>query len=496
VWVIKQQTIYPSIKFLGFDVHGSFVQVYDKFNLNPTFDKDFFGNTTLKVYDSANKKSLTYWDSTRPVPLLVEEEKDYLIKDSLEQRRKDPHYVDSISRKRNKLDIPQLITTGQTFYSERKKSSLALDGLLQTISFNTVEGWVINMSPTYEKRFSATKRNTLSITPSLRYGFSNQRFNANVSVGYRFGKKYLTSFELSGGRNVFQYNNANPVRIFWNTLRTLREEYNDLKIYEAGFARIDLLKSIGDGLTISSYFEYQDRVSLNNTTTYKWRDFTDRNFTPNITQPRNKASVASINIRWQPGTKYAELPERKIALGSKYPTLNLTLTKGLKGLLGSDVDYAKWRFAVNDNLNLRLAGRFSYRVTTGGFLNRNAVFVPDYTHYFGNLSGLAAPYLSSFQLLPYYAYSNVEKFYSTAHVEYHLNGFLTNKIPLFKKLNWFLVTGSNLLYLQHQDNYTEVFAGLENVFKIVRIDFVKSFTNMPWKTTGIRISVGDITRGR
>ena len=37
VWVIKQQTIYPAIKFFGFDATGNFVQVYDKFNLNPNF---------------------------------------------------------------------------------------------------------------------------------------------------------------------------------------------------------------------------------------------------------------------------------------------------------------------------------------------------------------------------------------------------------------------------------------------------------------------------
>ncbi len=35
--------------------------------------------------------------------------------------------------------------------------------------------------------------------------------------------------------------------------------------------------SIGDGFTISSYFKYQDRLSLNNTSTYKWKDFGGQN---------------------------------------------------------------------------------------------------------------------------------------------------------------------------------------------------------------------------
>lgn len=495
-WVIKQQTIYPTIKLFGFDIYGSFVQVYDKFNLNPKFTKNYFGNTVLKVYDSANKKPITYWDSIRPVPLLTEEQLDYKKKDSLEQRRHDPHYMDSLSKKRNKINVAQIITTGQTFTNERTRTSYDVDGLLQTISYNTVEGLVIDVSPTYHKRFSVTKRNAISITPSLRYGFSNQHFNANLTVGYRFGKKYPSSLTVSGGRDVFQYNNDNPVRTFWNTMRTLREEYNDLKIYEAAYGRVSFTKAIGDGFTIAANFEYQDRISLSNTSNYKWRDFADRDFTPNITQLDNNASVASINIRWQPGTKYVELPERKFAIGSKFPALNLSFTKGIKGFLSSDVDYAKWKFTVNDNLNLKLFGRFNYCVSAGGFLNRNKVFFPDYTHYTGNLSGYAALYLRSYQLLPYYAYSNNEKFYTTAHVEYHLNGFLTNKIPVFKKLNWFVVTGSNFLHVRNYDNYTEVFAGLENVFKIARIDFVKSFTNMPFKTTGVRISIANVNGRR
>jgi hypothetical protein len=495
VWIIRQQNIYPSVKILGFDAYGSFVQVYDKFTIDPVFERKHFDNTVLKIYDSANKKPAAYWDSIRPLPLLAEEVKDYEKKDSLEQVRKSPQYMDSLDRKNNKLNVNGIISTGQTFTNRKNKSSISVDGLVQIINYNTVEGLVVDIRPTYVKRYSDTKRNALTVTPGIRYGFSNKHFNPNLTLGYRFATKYLTSFSLAGGRDVFQYDNANPVRVFWNTLRTLRDERNYLKIYEAGFGRLNFVKSIGDGFTISARFEYQDRLSLNNTTSYKWKDYPDRDFTPNITMPDNKESIATLNISWQPGARYIEMPERKINIGSKFPTLNLTLIKGIKGFLASDVDYAKWQASVKDNLNLKLAGRFSYRLTAGGFLQHNSVYFPDYIHFFGNQGTVAAPYLNSFQLLPYYtSYSNVEKFYSTVHAEYHLNGLLTNKIPLFKKLNWFLVTGSNFLYLQNHDNYAEVFVGLENVFKVGRIDFVKSFTKENWNTTGIRYSLSGMIR--
>jgi hypothetical protein len=491
VWVIKQQTIYPAIKLLGFDAYGSFVQVYDKFNLDPVFPGKFFDNTILKIYDSANKKTFAYWDKIRPIPLEAEEVKDYKNKTILEQARKQPAYLDSIDRIRNKIK-PTILVLGQTFTSERKRSSVYFEELLKIFSYNTVEGFTLNFKPVYEKRFSAAKRNALTVIPGVRYGFANKRFNPNLSLGYRFGEKYLTSFTVAGGRDVYQFNNQNPVRIFGNTLRTLDGEKNYLKIYEAGFGRIDILKELGAGFTLSSFFEYQDRLFLNNTTNHKWRDYGDRAFTPNITEPNHQASVVSLNIKWQPGAKYIELPERKINIGSPYPTFNLRLTKGISGFLGSDVDYTKWLASINDDINLNIAGSFSYRITSGGFLNRKSVFFPDFNHYNTNLGLGAAPYVNSFQLLPYYNYSNNEKLYSTAHIEYHLNGLLTNKIPLFKKLNWFLVTGSNFLYIQNYPTYTEVFVGLENIFKIGRLDYVRSFTNnnLGWKMTGFRYSVG------
>ncbi|MCW3109447.1 MAG: hypothetical protein JWQ09_3953 [Segetibacter sp.] len=489
VWIIKQQTISPAIKILGFDMTGNFVQVYDKFNLKPGFTKGFFDNTIIKFEDSSNKKPVTYWDSIRPIPLLQEEVKDYKKKDSLEQVRKDPHYLDSLDRKRNKPKIVPLILTGQTFTKEKRKSSVQVGPLLDAINFNTVEGAVVNFAPRYVKRFSDVQRENISITPNIRYGFSNWHFNADLKVDYAYGKKYFNSLVIAGGKKVFQFDNSNPVSPQFNTISTLQYEHNYMKIYEAVFGRINYTKELGSGFTAGADIQYQDRSPLQNTTTTKWRDFKDRSYTPNFTFTPHQALIASVNVRWKPGTRYIEFPNQKINIGSKYPTFNLTYTQGIKGLLASDVEYSKWRFGINDNVNLKLFGSVNYNIAVGGFLNRSAAFFPDYQHYLGNQLTIVSQYINTFQLMPYYAYSNTEKFYTTAHAEYHLNGLLTNKIPLFKKLNWFLVSGANMLYLKNGTTYTEAFIGLENILKVFRIDYVKSFAKDNNGTTGVRISV-------
>ena len=101
-WVIKQQTIYPSVKFLGFDAYGSFVQLYDQYDLNPAFPKKFFNSTILQFADSSNKKPPAYWDSVRPVPLIALEINDYRKKTALSSFERIPgistHWTECVTR--------------------------------------------------------------------------------------------------------------------------------------------------------------------------------------------------------------------------------------------------------------------------------------------------------------------------------------------------------------------------------------------------------------
>ncbi|WP_207493044.1 DUF5686 and carboxypeptidase regulatory-like domain-containing protein [Aridibaculum aurantiacum] len=496
VWTIKQQTIYPAIKMFGFDMHGYFLQVYDDFNLNPVFAKGFFDNTILKYNDSSNKKPASYWDTARPVPLLEEEVKDYQKKDSLEVARQDPKYLDSLDRKRNQPNVMGLITTGQTFGKEKQLLTVSVDALLDIVNYNTMEGAVINFAPQIVKRFSKTGRKRLAIIPSIRYGFSNQRFNSHLTTAYTFGKKYSSTVSLSGGRRVYQFDNNNPILPRTNTISTLYYERNYLKLYEAAYMRAAYSAGIGEGFTIGANVQFQDRSQMVNTTDYKWRDLEDRFFTPNLPLPRHQALQATFSVTWQPGARYIEMPDRKINIGSRYPTLSFAYTHGIKGLAGSDVDFSRWQFVVNDDINLKLLGRLSYRATAGGFIHSKSAYLPDYQHYLANQYNAASRYLQSFQLMPFYTFSNTQRLSTTAHIEYHLNGLLTNKIPGFKKLNWFLVTGSNLLYLNNGTYYTEAFVGVENILKVFRIDYVRSFTNhASGNNSGIRFSVPVILRG-
>jgi Family of unknown function (DUF5686)/CarboxypepD_reg-like domain len=498
VWVISSQVIYPSIKIFGFDAYGSFINIYSNFNIEPKFDKKTFNNTILKYTDSSTKKPAEYWERSRPVPLLADEVSDYKRKDSLELARKDPRYIDSLDRIRNKVNIFGAMFFGQTFFAETKRSTFHIRPLTEQVSFNIAEGLVINTGATWTKRLDSSliSHHSITLEPNLRYGFLNHHFNAHLKVIYTFGTKYASAISLSGGKRVFQFNNSSPIGPRGNTISSLLGKNNRLKIYEAWYLRGSFTKGIGHGFTWTAAFQYQDRMPLDNRTDYSWSKKANRMYTPNYPNEimnqnieRQQVLTTLFGVTWQPGARYIELPGQKINIGSRYPVFSVQYIKGINNFLGSDADFSKWNFTMKDNINFKLLGRFRYKIGLGGFFNHNKVEVPDYQHFNGNQSTLATEYLNSFQLLPIYQYSNVSDFYSLAHIEHNFNGFLTNKIPGIQKLNLYLVVGANGFYINSNTNYYELFAGFDNIFKRLRIDFVQSFLDGKSYKNGIRIGL-------
>ncbi len=493
VWRIKNQVLHFNFNQLGIDAVGDFVNVYSKYNLKPGFSKKYFDRIIIKYDTSVNTKAKAYWDSIRPVPLEPEELKDYQVKDSIYEINKDSSFenIDSLKRKQGKLKFPQVFWTGidRTHYSKTNQYQFELDPLLKVLQYNTVEGVAFNPSFTISK-FVKSWNTKVSFITDLRYGFNNNHFNA--WAGFNFSSKDFDidkkfkrqSFFIAGGKRVSQFFKESGLGGLGNTINTLLYGRNEMKIYENYFGKAGFSKKFESGAGFLIEGEYEDRNPLENTTDFIFNNKYKSRFTPNYPveilssqfQPHQAVLLhAAFSIK--PGQKYIQFPHSKMAVGSKYPTFTLDYTKGLKNILGSDVDFDKWSFTIDDDVNLKLAGLMKYKLKLGGFLNKNSVFIQDYQHFYGNTSHVAKEYVQTFQLAPYYGFSNSSSFSAELHFEHHFNGLLTNKIPLFKKLNWNLVDGTNALYINPGTKYAEAFVGLENIFKIFRVDFVGGFQN-------------------
>jgi hypothetical protein len=498
-WVLKQQIIQPSTHFFGFHIAGNFVQVYDRYNLSPVFAKEYFNKTLIRYADSSNHRPLKYWDTLRPVPLLAEEKRDYRLKDSIETIEHSSRYLDSMDKASNHINYPLWIGWEQTITRERKNMRIVLPAILDAVQYNTVEGAVIQVSPELTKSLQHRSWHALYVNPNVRYGFSNGRFNAHLTTSYTWGKHSQQQVFLSGGKRIFQFNNDQPITPRGNTFSTLLYENNVMKIYQADFVQAEYSHGLKTGLTAKVVAMYENRSPLENTTSFKFFSYKDREFTPNYPVfamqniPRHQSMQLSTVITWQPGLQYIDHPlEREVLPGTRYPSVTLSYTQGVQGLFGSDVNFSKWKLQVRQDVPLQLFGLFRYHVGAGGFFNTRSVYSPDFNHYQGNQSTIANEYLNSFQALDFYALSNVDNLYNYGHVEWHLNGLLSNRIPVMRKLNWYFVTGSNALHINRQQYYYDVFVGVENILKILRIDIVRSYMHNSQGITYLKFSIPGI----
>ena len=126
----------------------------------------------------------------------------------------------------------------------------------------------------------------------------------------------------------------------------------------------------------------------------------------------------------------------------------------------------------------------------------------DFRHFMGNQTHFGKPsaYDRSFFLLPYYEFSTDGNF-AQAKFQHHFEGFLLDKIPLLRRLNWKEVVAFNALYSDRATGqtgetkempYWEWSFGLENVgfkaFRMFRFDVASGYFGTAYYRT--RLIVG------
>lgn len=507
-WVIKNQVIGFTINLFGFDITANGVAVYDKQKVNEQIPDSIFAGKVASTYDKvANKKDTAYWTESRPIQLEKDEVDNFIVKDSLNKKLSSPAHLDSVRRKENKIRPLSLLTWGQSFQG-KNKDVYEINGVLlglgtdNILNYNLVEGF--NVAPRFSWRHKIDSSNNLHVDIATRYGFSNQHFNA-VGRLYDFnhdktfhGRWWL--YGVEGGRYVFQYNPENPVLPFINTYSALFYRENDLKIYERWDASAFLSHNYGNGLTWFIKASYQQRLPYENTTDYSVIDGSKVGFTsntpPHLLQTataweKHDAALIYASVSFKPGFTYTQYPDYKVANSSSLPLFTLNYEKGLPGIINSVSDFDKWSFSIAHDIDLKLLGDLKYNLVAGGFLNSAYVSIPDLMHVYGNRGwGYASPYLQSFQFAQYYDFSNKEKLYEEVHLEYHLKGLLSNKLPLLRQAGFHLLFGGNLFYVRQSDYYSEAFVGVDNIgWKLVRglrIDFVQSWDSFNGRNSGVR----------
>lgn len=488
-WVKISQTIDFSFKFFGFQGDGRFIAVYSDYNFKPSFDKRSFTNEVLFFQEEANKKDSLYWKKIRPIPLTIEEEKDYVKKDSIQILRNSKPYLDSIDNKNNKFKVLDIVN-GYTYANTYEQWRVSYDGPLRKIQFNTVQGWNSSAGLSYFKWYDDNRTSWLSIAGEVNYGEAEDRLRATGAITKNFNRTNRLRLSLTGGTKIQQYNASEPISPFINTISTLFFERNFAKWYDLQFLRVAYSQEIFNGLRLYASTGYEKRRHLFNTSDYVTLPqddivFSSNNplsdtevFDPLLGTHEIIKSYVNADIRF--GQKYLTYPDGKYNIGNNsYPRLNIALENGV-GINNNNLSYTQTSATLSQNLTLGNKGETRYNIIGSTFFNADDIAFVDYQHFNGNQTrvGTSGSYTNVFNLMPYYEFST-NNTHVQGHIEHDFKGWILGKIPGINRLNFNLVAGAHVLAIDGNNPYQEVSIGLDNVgfgkYRFLRLDYVQNF---------------------
>ena len=490
VWRVFSQTIEFKLGIFGLKIKGDFTGVYSNYNLTPQYQRGFFNNEVFKASKQKDDKNLAKWDTLRPIPLTLEERKDYIKKDSLQTVHQSKTYLDSVSKKQNKFKVFDLLS-GYTYADNWNRRYFNFDSPLSTFSFNAVQGGNLALKFSYRQlfgeRFQPSEK-SFSLTPSLSYGFAEKKFRAATGFNYLFNRFNFARLNIEGGQTIAQFNGENPVPMLLSQVNALYYKRHLYKIYDKTYLKLSYGQEIVNGLRANLGFEMSNRTPLSINSQYSFRK-KDVLYNDNLpespkTWTNNKAYIAGIGLTWAPAQKYSTYPSYKEIEGSKYPTFSVQYSKALpvsKDAQTADFDKIRFRM-TKDRLIMGIAGYSEINAEYGAFLrNKNVQFI-DYHHFNGNETFWATSlnYMEGFYQLPFYAHSTTGN-YASAHWQHHFESYFFDKIPLIRKLAFKEVVRVAYLHTPELRNYAEFGVGIDNIgwglFRIFRVDASWQYKN-------------------
>ena len=492
VWMPSSVKFEFTASLLSFKVGGYFISVYKDYDLDPKLNKKDF-NETMRVTRESNKKDSAYWANERPIPLTEEEKTDYTRKAVLAKKRESKEYLDSLDKVHNKFSLPNLTYESYHHSNRYKHEYFNLDAILPSIRFNTVQGFNLNYGASFSKQIDSNTNRYLTLGARAGYGFSDKRLTGAVYANIPAGEYNLG---FSAGSEVTDLNNKQPISLLVNSLYSLFERQNYEKLYQKQYLSASVSRRITGGWLASGFVEWADRKALANTSSYSFfsphdREYTSNNpYLPNTDAPLfadNQSFKISVRTSYDFSDKYETYPTGRRYLPSKYPTIGINYTKGIKGILGSDVDYDLLSADVSkSNINAGVLGQTSFFVGAGKFLNNKSLFFPDYKQFSGSQILLAGAGVNSFLLLNYYTYSTYTE-YVEGHFEQNFSGFILNKIPVIRKLKLQEILDVNYLSTPTLKNYTELGVGVQ--YLGFRLMYGKSFNSGSNTNSAIRLGL-------
>jgi hypothetical protein len=200
-------------------------------------------------------------------------------------------------------------------------------------------------------------------------------------------------------------------------------------------------------------------------------------------EPLTNFEVA-LKLRFAYLEQFVESDYFRYSLGTKYPIVEVMLAKGMPGIFNSAYSYTKISASIRDYIKISPYGSFSYKAYAGkisgtlpfAFLENH----PGNDIYYYNPS--------AFNLMNRFEYLSDK--YAGINVEHNIGSGLFRFIPITRKLKWrqfwniktlwgslsdanqTLNNSTGIFKTLNGKTYMEAGTGIDNILKILRLDFV------------------------
>ena len=459
-WMLKKDELTVDFqigeKVMG--LYGRKSTSYKDFEINVAQDEKYYeGIDNVTVLKDANLKTATYWDSARHDTLSANQKGIYEMVDS----------VKNVPAFKTFLDVIQLIFTGY-----KEQGLVEIGPYFKLYSYNPVEGHRFRIGGRTSNSFSTR----LMLNAYVAYGLTDQRFKYNGGFLYKLNENPRQFVEVQYTRDLEQLGLSQNAFAEDNILssflrRNPNNKLTDVESFEASYSR--------EWITGFSNKLFLRQRSMSPLGSLEYRRFDEELGIYN--DEYINTSELSLYTRFAYKESFVEGEFERISLGSKYPILEAQVSFGLKDLLQGDYNYQKVELALSDKINTGVLGHSDLRLTAGKYFG--TLPYPLLEIHNGNETYFYDQ--QAFNLMNFFEFISDE--YATLMFTHHFDGYFFNKVPLFRKLKWRevisyrtvagdlsdkhraeLILPNNIYELR--EPYMEVAAGVENIFKLIRID--------------------------
>jgi len=470
-------------------VYGRRTTLFNNYDFEKEREDKFYATRVDAYKEEIFNKPDEYWRQNRFEKLNEDEVGIYKMLDTLKTNRK----------------FKQLYNIGATLATGYWGITRGLDygPIFSTFGSNDVEGTRVRIGA----RTFFNQNDTWRVQGFMAYGFRDKKIKYGIGAKWMVDKKNRVIISAGNRRDVEQtgvsLTTANDV---------LNRSFASAAFFTRGENfRLTNLNLTNIALDIEPWRNLNFRLGATYKTMRSASELFDLNYIDEngIEKSEIEQAELDIAINYTPGRKNAGFGvERSVSNDGRYPVLYASYTKGLNGVTNHDFDYDKLQLFYSHRILMGGFGKLKYVMEVGKTYGTVPLTLLDVVP--GNQTLFTAP--RTFDLLDYYEFVTDE--YASLHVEHNFNGRIFSRLPLLRKLNLREIVGARAIVgsLSPENRsmsnffttneipvgaptkpYYEYHVGVDNIFKLLRIDFVfrGNYNDIPGATKfGIKGGIG------